>query len=737
MNAQTCNLGEITLSSQAEVDDFPTDYPGCTQILGSITISGADITDLSGLFGVTYLEGNLFIEDNPMLNSLAGLESLTTIFQGGFFISNNAVLTSLMGLESLNSIGNEFFIIDNPALTSLTALESLTSIGTLFYSQNNDALTSLEGLGSLTSVQGLYILSNDALTSLGSFDALTSLNDGLFIENNNALLSLTGLEPLIFIGGLFRLFDNPALSSLNGLESLTSVGSIEMRNNSSLMNLTGLESLTFIYEYLDLYNNDALTSLTGLESLASINNYLYLQNHDALVNLTGLESLADVSVIRVENNDALINLTGLESLTSVSSIELLNNNALVDLTGLESITSIEHIEVLTNNSLKNLTGLESLTNIVSGVTLADNPSLMSLTGLEAVATVGNLGIISNTALTSLAELESLVSIEFGLTIVNNSTLSVCEITAICDYVSVSSNSNITIWGNAPGCNSRTEVEAACDAVNCPPIPVTISGNNCFYGATTRLTASPGAGHTYLWNTNEATRGINVGSGTYCVTVTETSTGCSETACITVCKAPTIAISPVRTTTICSGECITLKAMAGNSSTYQWSNSGPASATWTVCPTAPSTTYTVTVTNDAGCTASKSIRIRTDPCYNDSGCENPPARPEPGNSEEPADINSDNAIEKYDGMGKGINTRSNSNGLVHAYPNPASNELILDYAEKVAEIEALAFHDLNGRKLFDVKLSGTGISQLDVSMLPPGLYVLKINGTIAMRIALAQ
>lgn len=146
---------------------------------------------------------------------------------------------------------------------------------------------------------------------------------------------------------------------------------------------------------------------------------------------------------------------------------------------------------------------------------------------------------------------------------------------------------------------------------------------------------------------------------------------------------------------------------------------------------------MTVTNGAGCTSTESIRIRTDPCNNDNGCETPLARPDPGNTNEPTGINSDNAIEKYDVLGKDINTHGISNGMVHAYPNPASQELILDYAEKVAEIKALAFYDLNGRKLFDVEVSDTGISQLDVSMLPPGLYILKINGMVAMRVAVTR
>ena len=134
----TCLPEGITLSTQEQIDNFQTNYPGCTGILGSVIIYGSDITNLNGLSVLISIGGNLIIgryyggQGNPLLSDLNGLENLTYI-GGSIVIAGNNALTSLTGLESLNSIGGNLTIggiwNSNPSLTSLTGLQNLTSIG--------------------------------------------------------------------------------------------------------------------------------------------------------------------------------------------------------------------------------------------------------------------------------------------------------------------------------------------------------------------------------------------------------------------------------------------------------------------------------------------------------------------------------------------------------------------------------------------------------------------------------
>src|SRR5437762_2172992 len=80
-DAQSTCSTNITLSTQAEVDAFPTNY-GCSVVGGNFIVSGIDITNLDGLQSVTRIEGDLRITDNPNLTNINGLSSLTYVGKG-------------------------------------------------------------------------------------------------------------------------------------------------------------------------------------------------------------------------------------------------------------------------------------------------------------------------------------------------------------------------------------------------------------------------------------------------------------------------------------------------------------------------------------------------------------------------------------------------------------------------------------------------------------------------------
>ncbi|MDP2721523.1 MAG: hypothetical protein Q8O72_02095 [Bacteroidales bacterium] len=75
--SQGCLPGTSYFSSQAEVDAFQTNYPGCTQIEGNIVINGNDITHLNAFSNVTSIEGFFYITNASSLTNLTGLDALT------------------------------------------------------------------------------------------------------------------------------------------------------------------------------------------------------------------------------------------------------------------------------------------------------------------------------------------------------------------------------------------------------------------------------------------------------------------------------------------------------------------------------------------------------------------------------------------------------------------------------------------------------------------------------------
>ena len=308
----------IFLSTQEQIDNFQTDYPGCTEIEGSVTIStgyGENITNLNGLSDLTSIGYLLDIYSNDSLSDLTGLDNLT-------------------------SIGNTLLIYGNPKLTDLSGLGNLLSIGS-----------------------GFRITSNSNLISFTGLEKLTSIGGHLRLEENASLHNLNGLESVTAIDGYLWIYDSPSLNSLNGLNNVTSLGGINISKSNSLQNFEGLESLVTIEENLVIGelilpdNNPFLTSLDGLNSLVTIGGEIQIGNNDTLSNLNGLNKLTsigdDLSIIKNRN---LINIEGLGSLTTIvpwHRITINNNKSVKSLKGLDNIDaqSIFKLTIAGNDSL--------------------------------------------------------------------------------------------------------------------------------------------------------------------------------------------------------------------------------------------------------------------------------------------------------------------------------------------------------------------------------------------------
>ncbi|MBK9463012.1 MAG: T9SS type A sorting domain-containing protein [Sphingobacteriales bacterium] len=147
--------------------------------------------------------------------------------------------------------------------------------------------------------------------------------------------------------------------------------------------------------------------------------------------------------------------------------------------------------------------------------------------------------------------------------------------------------------NANGC-IRTATRTL--TVNALPAASISGATSICTGFNTILTATGGSA--YAWNNGSNTAAITASTaGTYTVTVTNTA-GCTKTATttVTVNALPTASISG--NSPICLGSSTTLTATGGG--TYAWSN-GSTTANISTPPLSANTTFTVTVTNAAGCT----------------------------------------------------------------------------------------------------------------------------------------
>jgi len=220
---QFCNPSNITLSSQLEVDNFQAVHGPCDTI-GTLIISGDDITTLAGLAGLARVGGALLeISGNSRLENLDGLESLTTV-AGDLLINDNSSLINIDGLSSLSSV----------TIDPVYKIEIL----------RNPALRNLDGLSSLTGLQG-----------------------ALIIHLNDSLSDIHGLANLESVGAYLHIAANHTLADLNGLENLKRAGALGIVNNARLADISGLSSLEALVSWLEISWNPVLADCKSIVRL--------------------------------------------------------------------------------------------------------------------------------------------------------------------------------------------------------------------------------------------------------------------------------------------------------------------------------------------------------------------------------------------------------------------------------------------------------------------------------------
>ncbi|HRN35681.1 MAG TPA: T9SS type A sorting domain-containing protein [Flavobacteriales bacterium] len=280
--AQGCLPEGIALSTQAQVNSFPTDHPGCTTIQGFLLIAQGNITDLTPLAQLTAVEGYLQVGLNPQLTNLAGLENITSV-GGSLGITGNAQLTDMSGLSGLTTVGGLMEVSENNSLTSLAGLQNIISVGSYLDISDSPGLTDLQGLEGIETISGsLIIRDNTALASMQGL-APISIGGGLDLMNNPQLMDLSAALGLTSLGGPLSLIGNTAILSLQELAGITSInGVLRVMGSSGLMSLDGLENID-----PNTILNLIIVNNPGLFQCAAENLCTYLGLPENLANITG------------------------------------------------------------------------------------------------------------------------------------------------------------------------------------------------------------------------------------------------------------------------------------------------------------------------------------------------------------------------------------------------------------------------------------------------------------------
>lgn len=456
--SQSCLPDGINFNTQAEIDNFQSNYPNCSEIEGNVRICGVDIIDLSGLSVLESIEGNLMI--------------------GYWENIGNYDLTSLSGLENLNSVGGTLSIKYNDALLDLSGLIGLNHIGGSLSMVRVPLITNFSGLNNLTSIGGyLYLVENYSLETFIGLDNLTSIDGDITIDGNNALMSIGGIENLSASSiNSLTIYGNSSLTNCN-VETICNYlsspnGVVKIRNND-----IGCNSPPEVAEGCGItlpclpFGDYVFTSQSQIDSfqtdypLCTELQGNSLISGDDITNLTGLNIVTTFGKnLKIIINPLLSDLSSLENLVYVGEdLTIYDNSSLLNTSALEKLEFIGHdFYIGYNDALVNITSLDSLVTIGRDLFVVHNNSLNNITGLTKLDTIGRFLLINgNLVLNNIIGLENIdASTISGLEIHDNNSLSECAIKSICEYLEINTVA-LGIYNNTNGCNSDDEVLEVC------------------------------------------------------------------------------------------------------------------------------------------------------------------------------------------------------------------------------------------------------------------------------------
>jgi len=323
-----CPSGSVTLTTQAEVDAFVTNYPSCTFIKGHLKIAGNNITDVSNLSYIVKTKGDFKIENTPSLTTIS-FNNLTTVGHGFYIKKTGATSVTFENLETANGNNQPFFISSNPVLKNL----------------NLPKLHSIKGKLSIVANPTLLVV------DLPSFIEHGITDEGYIMIKNNQNLQSINLENFA-VASSIGIENNESLISVN-LKNLRYVGTsnyvtgrLRIKGNSRLTTLN-LDKLGGAF-YIEI-EDTKITSL-NLNKVSSAEKELVIKNNSKLTNFD-LSSFKEVRHLKIQNNQNLISLNSLQNLTNIyRDLTVTDNASLTDCSGLCNIINNGGVAGLTTIS---------------------------------------------------------------------------------------------------------------------------------------------------------------------------------------------------------------------------------------------------------------------------------------------------------------------------------------------------------------------------------------------------
>ena len=253
-----------------EIEQFVTDYPDCTRLPSTLKLpyDGGDLTNYPALLQLDSISGNLSCNECE-ITSFAGLSNLTYVGGNVGINEPHGVIENLEGLNNLTYIGGYLRFTECFTITSTIGLGTLTYLGGFSMSECSNLIEFI-GFENIELIPGNFSISECGQTpqNLNGFESVNFIGGDLTIDENTGMNSLEGLNNLKTLGGDLEIEDNLILLDLDALINLSSIGGeIDISDNQDLQNLEGLSSVLSTNGPIKIRNNESLVSLSGLDNI--------------------------------------------------------------------------------------------------------------------------------------------------------------------------------------------------------------------------------------------------------------------------------------------------------------------------------------------------------------------------------------------------------------------------------------------------------------------------------------
>ena len=432
--------GDASLSNQQKIDDFVRE--GYTRVSGtlSITNGGLDITDLVNL---NKIDGGLAIFETALFN-VDGLANLIQV-GGDLFVDNNAVLQNLDSLSRVSTWNGSISIGFNEVLTSIDGIQNM-----------GETLNSVSLAG------------NNALRSIDIFQNTKALKESLYINQCNSITNLDTFLALQEVGEGIDISDNLSLTSISGLNNLQSAESLEVYDNNDLNEIIGFQNLISLEQSLIIERN-GIANVSGFDNLEALSS-ITIDSNAGLQNIEGFTNLAKVNFVSIGYNLQLQKVSGFNKVTSLDSVFITSNIQLAEFDAFNSLTSMNNLSV-SESSIKELITFQNLKqcNKLS----IGNHGKLTILNLEQLTTAGSISISRNDAL-ELILFKNLSSVETDFTLKRNLPLVALQgleqLTSVGGIFEISENFQLTDFCSLSNyasiaSNERKEIEVFDNSFN--------------------------------------------------------------------------------------------------------------------------------------------------------------------------------------------------------------------------------------------------------------------------------